>query len=54
MAIDIGQAALILVDAQNDFCPACTGKDGKQRPEGALSRMEQADPAVIATREVPG
>jgi nicotinamidase/pyrazinamidase len=37
MAIDIGEAALIMVDVQNDFCPAYTGKDGKQRPDGALA-----------------
>jgi nicotinamidase/pyrazinamidase len=37
MPIDIRQAALIIVDVQNDFCPAYTGKDGKQRPNGALA-----------------
>jgi nicotinamidase/pyrazinamidase len=37
MAIDIRQAALIIVDVQNDFCPAYTGKDGKQHPDGALA-----------------
>ncbi|MFP3042237.1 nicotinamidase [Treponema primitia] len=37
MAIDIGEAALIMVDVQNDFCPAYTGKNGKQRPDGALA-----------------
>jgi nicotinamidase/pyrazinamidase len=37
MVIDIKQAALIIVDVQNDFCPAYTGKDGQQRPDGALA-----------------
>jgi nicotinamidase/pyrazinamidase len=67
MAIDIRQAALILVDVQNDFCPAYTGKDGKQRPEGAMAapqgyevieplnqvarRFNQAGQKVIASQD---
>jgi nicotinamidase/pyrazinamidase len=40
MAIDIRESALILVDVQNDFCPAYTGKDGQQRPRGALAAAQ--------------
>jgi nicotinamidase/pyrazinamidase len=36
MIIDYQTAALIIVDVQNDFCPAYTS-GGKSRPEGALA-----------------
>jgi nicotinamidase/pyrazinamidase len=31
------KTALLAVDIQNDFCPAYTGKDGKEHPTGALA-----------------
>jgi nicotinamidase/pyrazinamidase len=37
MVIDMAGSALIEVDVQNDFCPAYTTKDGKERPPGALA-----------------
>ncbi|MDR2518112.1 MAG: bifunctional nicotinamidase/pyrazinamidase [Spirochaetaceae bacterium] len=30
-------SALIIIDAQNDFCPAYTSPSGKYRPDGALA-----------------
>ncbi|AEF86296.1 pyrazinamidase/nicotinamidase (PZAase)(Nicotine deamidase) (NAMase) [Treponema primitia ZAS-2] len=43
MAIDIRESALIIVDVQNDFCPAYTGKDGKTQPTGALAVARGCD-----------
>jgi nicotinamidase/pyrazinamidase len=37
MVIDFSQSALLVIDVQNDFCPAYTAGDGKQRPAGALA-----------------
>ncbi|MCL1815395.1 MAG: nicotinamidase [Treponema sp.] len=37
MKFDYKTTALLAVDIQNDFCPAYTGKDGKEHPEGALA-----------------
>jgi nicotinamidase/pyrazinamidase len=37
MYLDFSRTAFIAVDIQNDFCPAYTGKDGKEHPAGALS-----------------
>ncbi|MDR2783935.1 MAG: hypothetical protein LBB48_08900 [Treponema sp.] len=36
MIIDYQTAALIIVDVQNDFCPAYT-LGGKSHPEGSLA-----------------
>ncbi|MDR0585840.1 MAG: nicotinamidase [Treponema sp.] len=46
MQLDFSKTALIEVDIQNDFCPAYTGKDGKERPAGSLSVIH--GDAVIA------
>jgi nicotinamidase/pyrazinamidase len=35
--LDVSKTALIEVDVQNDFCPAYTGADGRERPAGALA-----------------
>ena len=37
MNIDYQTTALLEVDIQNDFCPAYTGRDGKEHPAGALA-----------------
>jgi nicotinamidase/pyrazinamidase len=37
MKIDYKITALLEIDIQNDFCPAYTGKDGKEHSAGALS-----------------
>ncbi|MDR1108939.1 MAG: nicotinamidase [Spirochaetaceae bacterium] len=37
MAIDFSQSALLIIDVQNDFCPAYTAKDGTKHPAGALA-----------------
>ena len=37
MVLDFARTALIIVDMQNDFCPAYEGKDGQRRPQGALA-----------------
>jgi nicotinamidase/pyrazinamidase len=37
MVIDFSQSALLVIDVQNDFCPAYTARDGKKRPAGALA-----------------
>lgn len=36
MTLDIRKTALVIVDVQNDFCPAHEGKNGR-RPDGALA-----------------
>jgi nicotinamidase/pyrazinamidase len=36
MHIDYPKTALLAIDIQNDFCPAYTGKDGKNNPAGSL------------------
>jgi nicotinamidase/pyrazinamidase len=46
MRLDFSKTALIAVDIQNDFCPAYTGKDGKEHPAGSLSVIH--GDAVIA------
>jgi nicotinamidase/pyrazinamidase len=45
MGIDIAEAALIEVDVQNDFCPGYTGRDGRERPPGALA-VSQGDEVI--------
>ncbi|MDR1143520.1 MAG: nicotinamidase [Spirochaetaceae bacterium] len=37
MDITYAKTALLEVDIQNDFCPAYTGRDGREHPAGALS-----------------
>ncbi|MDR0784280.1 MAG: bifunctional nicotinamidase/pyrazinamidase [Treponema sp.] len=37
MFIDYTKSALIIVDMQNDFCPAYTNKRGEKTPRGALA-----------------
>jgi nicotinamidase/pyrazinamidase len=37
MNINYEKTALLEVDIQNDFCPAYTGKDGREHPTGALA-----------------
>jgi nicotinamidase/pyrazinamidase len=37
MVLDFAHTALIIVDMQNDFCPAREGNDGQGRPRGALA-----------------
>lgn len=37
MNLTYKKAALLEVDIQNDFCPAYTGKGGREHPEGALA-----------------
>jgi nicotinamidase/pyrazinamidase len=37
MFVDYKTAALIIVDVQNDFCPAYTDASGERRPQGALA-----------------
>jgi nicotinamidase/pyrazinamidase len=46
MQLDFSKTALVEVDIQNDFCPAYTGKDGREHPTGSLSVMH--GDAVIA------
>jgi nicotinamidase/pyrazinamidase len=37
MAINFSESALLVIDVQNDFCPAYTARDGKKYPAGALA-----------------
>jgi nicotinamidase/pyrazinamidase len=37
MKLDYSSTALVMIDVQNDFCPAYTAPDGVQYPEGALA-----------------
>ncbi|MDR1507077.1 MAG: nicotinamidase [Treponema sp.] len=37
MRLDFSKTALLEIDIQNDFCPAYTGKSGKEHPAGSLS-----------------
>ncbi len=37
MLIDYKRSALIIVDVQNDFCPAYTSSTGRAHPQGALA-----------------
>ncbi|MDR2485007.1 MAG: bifunctional nicotinamidase/pyrazinamidase [Treponema sp.] len=34
---DFIKSALLMIDVQNDFCPAYTARSGKKRPSGALA-----------------
>jgi len=45
MKLDYSKAALLLIDIQNDFCPAYTGKDGREYPKGAMA-IKRADEII--------
>jgi nicotinamidase/pyrazinamidase len=40
MIFDFTQSALLMIDVQNDFCPAYTALSGEKRPPGALAVTE--------------
>ena len=46
MRINYTSTALLEVDLQNDFCPAYTGKDGKEIPTGALA-VNQGNNVIV-------
>lgn len=37
MVLNFSRSALLVIDVQNDFCPAYTARNGAQRPAGALA-----------------
>ncbi|MDR1957204.1 MAG: bifunctional nicotinamidase/pyrazinamidase [Treponema sp.] len=45
MQIDFTASALMVIDVQNDFCPAYTAVSGEQRPAGALA-VSQGDEVI--------
>jgi len=49
--IDYTKTALLAVDIQNDFCPAYTGKGGREHPSGALA-INRGDAVIEPLNEL--
>ena len=45
MKLNYRKTALLIIDVQNDFCPAYTNKDGKEYPKGAMA-INRADEII--------